>query len=438
MEKYYKITTYGCQMNVHESEKLAGVLEKLGYTATQDTALADIIVFNTCAIRENAEEHAYGNIGALKSYKKKKPSLIIAVLGCMTQQNGAADRLHQKFPWVDIIFGTYNLGDFESFVIRKQNTKKTIIEILDKEREINENMPTYRTSYPNGWVNIMEGCNNFCTYCIVPYVKGRERSRLPENIYNEVKDLVNDGYKEITLLGQNVNSYGKDLENPVTFANLLRLLCTIEGKFRLRFMTNHPKDFSKDVIDVMVENAKICKCIHLPVQAGNDRVLKVMNRKYTSADYLEKLSMLRAKIPDCTVTTDLMVGFPTETEEEFLDTLKLVEKANFSNAFTFIYSRRKGTIADTMDGQVDEEVKKDRIKRLIELQNSITKKQSLNYKDKIVEVLCEGFDDKKDKYLGRDEYGRMVYFSSNNDVIGNFVNVKINKTGGVSLYGEMV
>lgn len=438
MDKFYKIITYGCQMNVHESEKIAFVLESKGYKSCEKEENADIIVFNTCAIRENAEEHAFGNIGALKQIKRKKPQLITAVFGCMTQQSGVAEKLHKTFPWVDIIFGTYNIDEFESLLDKKLDGAKSVVEVLNCEKGVNENMQSYRMSYPNGWVNIMEGCDNFCTYCIVPYVKGRERSRSPENIRKEVEDLVSLGYKEITLLGQNVNSYGKDLKEKITFPQLLKNLCEIKGKFRLRFMTNHPKDFGRDLVDVMKNEEKICKCIHLPVQSGSNEVLRLMNRKYTREDYLEKLAYLKSELPDCAVTTDIMVGFPKETDKNFSDTLDLVKQARFANAFTFVYSRRKGTVADKMDGQIDDETKKRRITALIDEVSEIARDLCKDYVGKKVEILCEGYDEKKDKYLGRDEYGRMAYFSSDKDLTGEFVNLIINKVGGISLYGEIV
>lgn len=436
MNKYY-IYTYGCQMNVHESEKLAGTLVDCGYEPCESEKEADIIVFNTCCIRENAEQHAYGNIGALKQLKKKKPSLIIAVGGCMTQQSGAGEKLKNTFPFVDIVFGTHNLEEFGRLLKERTDGKKRVIEISSCEGAVKEGAKKFRTSFPNAWVNIMYGCNNFCTYCIVPYVRGRERSRDTESIVAEVKSLVGEGYKEITLLGQNVNSYGNDLKDGSTFAALLKKVAAIEGKFRIRCMTNHPKDFNADVVDAMSSCEKICKSVHLPIQSGSDRVLKLMNRRYTSADYLKKLEYLRNVIPDCAVTTDIMVGFPTETEEDFSDTMKLVETARFSGAFTFIYSPRTGTPAATFDGQIDDETKKDRIMRLIELQNKINREQSKTYKGKTVEILAEDFDEKKGVYLGRDEFGRMAYFPSEENVIGKFVNVKIVKTGGISLIGKL-
>ena len=440
MENYakkYFITTYGCQMNVHESEKIAGILTELGYSETKDVKNADVIVFNTCCIRENAEDKAEGNIGALKSLKRQNKNALIAVGGCMTQQKGFAELLRKKFPFIDIIFGTHNLEDFKRLFIKKLNSKKKITEILEHEGEIIEGTPKTRTSYPNAWVNIMYGCNNFCTYCIVPYVRGRERSRKPENIIAECKELIEQGYREITLLGQNVNSYGNDLGN-VDFSYLIDEISKIEGKFRLRFMTNHPKDLTEKLINSIAKSDKTCKSIHLPVQAGGDSVLKAMNRKYTRTNYLNRIDALRKVIPDICITSDIMVGFPGETEQDFLDTLDLVEKVRFSSAFTFIYSRRKGTVADKMENQIDPEVAKNRIIRLIELQNKISHEDTSKYIGKTVEILCEDFDAKKCKYIGRDTYGRMAYFSSDTDLIGKFVNVKIEKTNGVSLLGEVV
>ncbi len=436
LKKYY-ITTYGCQMNVHESEKIAGILTELGYILAENEKKADVIVFNTCCIRENAEDRAEGNIGALKKLKKQNKNLIIAVGGCMTQQKGYAEILHNKFPFIDIIFGTHNLESFKNLLLKKQTQRRSVVEVLDKEEGIIEGTPKTRTSYPNAWVNITYGCNNFCTYCIVPYVRGRERSRSLKNIVDECKALIKEGYKEITLLGQNVNSYGNDLDG-VDFAMLIDEISKIEGKFRLRFMTNHPKDLSEKLVKAIAKSDKTCKSVHLPVQAGSNRILKLMNRKYSREDYLAKIELLKKYIPDIAITTDIMVGFPTETEEEFLDTVDLVKKVGFAGAFTFIYSRRKGTPADKMDGQIPENISKDRIMRLIELQNTVNRKHSEIYQDKTIEILCEGFDEKKQMYLGRDTYGRMAYFKADSDLIGQFVNVKITSTGGISLLGELI
>ncbi len=438
MNKRYLIKTYGCQMNVHESEKIAGQLQTLGYEETQTAEDADVIVFNTCCVRENAEQHAFGNIGMYKKLKKEKRDLIIAVCGCMTQQGEFAKKLSATFPFVDVIIGTYNIDEFGKILQKTIDTKKRVVEIIDKNGEICEEITPYRSSYPNAWVNIAYGCNNFCSYCIVPYVRGRERSRLPENVVDEVKNLVNEGYKEITLLGQNVNSYGHDLKNDVGFASLLDEIGKIEGKFRLRFMSNHPKDLTEDVIEAIKRNPHACHAIHLPVQSGSNRILSLMNRRYSVEKYLSQIESIRKIIPDCAITTDIIVGFPTETEEDFIDTVKLVETVKFDGAFTFVYSKREGTKAAIMDGQIDPEIQKDRIMRLIDVQNELNRKESLTYVGKTVEILVEDFDEKKNSYMGRDERGKMAYFSCDENVIGKFVNVKITSAGGMSLMGEII
>lgn len=438
MNKRYLIKTYGCQMNVHESEKIAGQLQTLGYEETQTAEDADVIVFNTCCVRENAEQHAFGNIGMYKKLKKEKKDLVIAVCGCMTQQGEFAKKLSATFPFVDVIIGTYNIDEFGKILQRTVDTKKRVVEILDKNGDICEEITPYRSSYPNAWVNIAYGCNNFCTYCIVPYVRGRERSRLPENVVDEVKNLVNEGYKEITLLGQNVNSYGHDLKNDVGFASLLDEIGKIEGKFRLRFMSNHPKDLTEDVIEAIKRNPHACHAIHLPVQSGSNRILSLMNRRYSVEKYLSQIESIRKIIPDCAITTDIIVGFPTETEEDFIDTVKLVETVKFDGAFTFVYSKREGTKAAIMDGQIDPEIQKDRIMRLIDVQNELNRKESLTYVGKTVEILVEDFDEKKNSYMGRDERGKMAYFSYDKNLIGKFVNVKITSAGGMSLMGEII
>ena len=425
-------------MNVHESEKIAGILRGLGYEETTQISNADVIVFNTCCIRENAENHAFGNIGALKKMKKQNPSLIIAVGGCMTQEKGKTEILKKKFPFIDVMFGALNLEDLGRMIEQKKAQKKRVIEIKEEAGEIDERTQPYRTSYPNAWVNIMYGCNNFCSYCIVPYVRGRERSRKSENIIREVKQLVADGYKEITLLGQNVNSYGTDGNMDMTFAQLLDAVASIEGKFRLRFMTSHPKDFNEDVVKVMKKHDKICRLVHLPVQSGSNSVLKEMNRRYTREKYLGEIEMLKSHLPDAEVTTDIIVGFPGETEEDYLLTEDLVKRVDFASAFTFVYSRRQGTRAATLENQIPEDVQKDRIMRLVELVNRLTRQKSEKYVGKTVEILCEDYDEKKGMYMGRDEFGRMGYFQSEKDVIGEFVQLKITRANGISLYGERV
>lgn len=437
MAQKYHIVTYGCQMNVHESEKMAGILRRMGYEETTQKEDADIILFNTCCIRENAENHAFGNIGALKKLKKQKPDLLIAVGGCMTQEKGKTDILKKKFPFIDIMFGTLNLEDLETLILRKKAQKKKVIEIREKESDIVEFTDAYRTSYPNAWVNIMYGCNNFCSYCIVPYVRGRERSRKPEFILEEVRNLVKEGYKEITLLGQNVNSYGGDGTTGMTFAQLLDAVASIEGDFRLRFMTSHPKDFNEDVVKVMQKHRKICRLVHLPVQSGSTRILQAMNRRYTREKYLEEIKMLRSYFPEAEVTTDIIVGFPGETEEDYMQTESLVREVDFASAFTFVYSPRQGTKAATMEDQIPDSIQKDRIMRLVELVNSLTRQKSEKYLGKTVEILCEDYDEKKQMYLGRDEFGRMGYFKSDKNRIGEFVQLKVTKANGISLFGEI-
>lgn len=423
-------------MNVHESEKIAGILREKGYGEESALGEADIIVFNTCCIRENAENHAFGNIGALKKLKKQKKDLIVAVGGCMAQEAGKAELLRKKFPFIDIVFGTHNLSSLGELIDRKRGSKKAVVEIAEERSETEDGVSPVRTSYPNAWVNIMYGCNNFCTYCIVPYVRGRERSRRAEDIVQEVRSLVGEGYKEITLLGQNVNSYNSDGKGGMSFPELLDAVASVEGNFRLRFMTSHPKDFSEELCRVMKKHGKICKLLHLPVQSGSNRILSLMNRRYTREKYLDEIAMLRRYMPDCEVTTDLIVGFPTETDGEFEETLDLVKKADFASAFTFVYSPRTGTKAAAMEGQIPEEVQKERIMRLVELVNEQTRQKSAKYAGKTIEILCEDYDEKKKLYLGRDEYGRMGYFPSERNRVGEFVTIKVSRANGVSLFGE--
>ena len=425
-------------MNVHESEKIAGILREKGYaTSVPDVEEADIIVFNTCCIRENAENHAFGNIGNLKKLKKRKKELIVAVGGCMAQEEGKAQLLREKFPFIDIIFGTHNVAELGPLIDALREKRKKQVSVLPERKETEDHITPVRTSYPNAWVNITYGCNNFCTYCIVPYVRGRERSRRAEVILEEVESLVREGYKEITLLGQNVNSYNSDGNGGMSFPELLDRCARIEGKFRLRFMTSHPKDFTKELALVMQKHEKICNLLHLPVQAGSDRILSLMNRRYTREKYLSEIKMLRELIPNCAVTTDLIVGFPTETEEDFLQTLSLVKEADFSSAFTFVYSPRTGTKAAQMEGRIPEEVSKERIMRLVDAVNENTRLKSLEYVGKVTEILCEDYDEKKGLYLGRNEAGRMGYFTSEKNVIGEFVKLKVDHANGISLFGTL-
>ncbi|MBS6460659.1 MAG: tRNA (N6-isopentenyl adenosine(37)-C2)-methylthiotransferase MiaB [Clostridium sp.] len=438
--KKYCVVTYGCQMNLHESEKISGILSGMGMSAVNEPENADVVVFNTCCIRDTAERRALGNIGKMKELKKKNKNLLIVVTGCMTQQNGFAENMKERYQYVDVILGTHNISDLENQIRIRLEKKKRVAAVLDTDGYIDdETTPVTRTSFPNAWVNINYGCNNFCTYCIVPYVRGRERSRDMKSIISECEKLINDGYKEITLLGQNVNSYGNDVpDKNVNFANLLRGVAKIDGKFRIRFMTSHPKDLTEDVVKAIRDNDKICNNIHLPIQAGSNSVLKNMNRRYTREHYLGLIDMIRRYLPDCGITTDIMVGFPYETEEDFLDTMDIVEKVRFSTAFTFIYSVRKGTKAAEMP-QIPYEIKQNRIKRLISRQNEITEEISKDYVGNVYEILVEGMQEKKNGYVvGRTESGRLVSAKGDESMIGEFKNVKITAVKNAQLLGEIL
>lgn len=438
--KKYCVVTYGCQMNLHESEKISGILSGMGMSAVNEPENADVVVFNTCCIRDTAERRALGNIGKMKELKKKNKNLLIVVTGCMTQQNGFAENMKERYQYVDVILGTHNISDLENQIRIRLEKKKRVAAVLDTDGYIDdETTPVTRTSFPNAWVNINYGCNNFCTYCIVPYVRGRERSRDMKSIISECEKLINDGYKEITLLGQNVNSYGNDVpDENVNFANLLREVAKIDGKFRIRFMTSHPKDLTEDVVKAIRDNDKICNNIHLPIQAGSNSVLKNMNRRYTREHYLGLIDMIRRYLPNCGITTDIMVGFPYETEEDFLATMDIVEKVRFSTAFTFIYSVRKGTKAAEMP-QIPYEIKQNRIKRLIARQNEITEEISKDYVGNVYEILVEGMQEKKNGYVvGRTESGRLVSAKGDESMIGEFKNVKITAVKNAQLLGEIL
>ena len=374
MEKKYIVITYGCQMNIHESEKLCGMLEELGYKKTEDRNDADVIVFNTCCIRQGAEDRAFGNIGALKPLKRQKKDLIIAVCGCMTQQEDRVEKLKSTFPFVDIIFGTHNLYKFKEFMIKRLESKKRVIEFCTDDKLMPEQTNMVRDDKVNAYVNIIYGCNNFCSYCIVPYVRGRERSRDFNEIVEEVKDLISKGYKSITLLGQNVNSYGNDIKDEnVNFNNLLKTLAKLDGDFSIKFMSSHPKDLSKEVIDTISENEKISKEIHLPVQSGSNKILKAMNRHYTIEHYMDIVNYIKSKIPDVRLTTDIIVGFPGETEEDFEDTLNLIRNVKYDGIFGYMYSVRTGTKAEKMENQVPFEIKNERVNKLLALEKEIQK-----------------------------------------------------------------
>ena len=439
VKKHFYIETWGCQMNEEDSEKLSGMLKRVGYTKTENKEDAGIILFNTCCVRENAENKVFGNLGSLKHLKKENPDLIIGICGCMMQQEGMADKILKKFPYVNIVFGTHNAYKFPEYLNRVRTEGVQIKEIFNKETDIVEGLPIDRESSVKAFVTIMYGCNNFCTYCIVPYVRGRERSRKPEDILKEIRELVAQGYKEITLLGQNVNSYGKGLEEDVDFAKLLRMINEIEGLERVRFMTSHPKDLTHDVIMAIKECDKLCEQIHLPVQSGSNSILKKMNRHYTKEYYLDLIKKIKEEIPGVTLTTDIIVGFPGETEEDFQETLELVKEVGYSSAFTFIYSRRNNTPADMMLNQVSEEDKHHRFNRLIAAVNERVIAQNKAEEGNILEVLVEG-NSKNDaeKLTGRTRTGRLVNFTGENVNVGELVNVKITRAQNFSLIGEVI
>lgn len=439
MGKFYHITTYGCQMNIHESEKIAGMLEKLNYINTDNINLADVVVFNTCCIREAAEQKAFGNIGALKSLKKKKPDLIVAVCGCMTQQEKKALELKQTFPFVNIIFGTHNIFKFEEYLINYEKSKKRVFEIWGKDKDcvLPVEVESARTSGYNAWVNIMYGCNNFCSYCIVPYVRGRERSRNFDEIVDECKQLINQGYKTITLLGQNVNSYGKDFDNKEhNFANLLKTIANLDGDFELHFLTSHPKDLTSEVIDVIKENEKISRAIHLPVQSGSNRILKLMNRHYTREHYLKLVDEIYTKIPNAKLSTDIIVGFPTETEEDYQDTVSLVKQVKYNSIFAFMYSKRSGTVAEKMDDQVPSEVKNYRVNDLLKLQKEITKQSLKNSIGTVEKVLF--IEENENGVMSKTDSGRTIIVTNAKFDGLKFAKVKITKMIKNQLYAEMI
>ena len=425
-------------MNVHESEKIAGQLEKLGYSETAEVEKADIVVFNTCTIRENAVHKAYGNIGKLKTYRQENKKVIIAVGGCMTQDKEQAEDLKKKLPFIDIIFGTHNLTEFGEMVKEYNNSHKKVFEVWDSEKDMPKENEVTRNSFPNALVNIMYGCNNYCTYCIVPYVRGRERSRPQAEIVEEVKNLLAEGYREITLLGQNVNSYGNDFENSESnFVNLMETLAVLPYKYRLRFMTSHPKDFKEELAIVVGKYDNIPKYIHLPIQSGSNNILEKMNRKYTREDYLKTVEIIKKHIPNYALSSDLMVGFPQETEEDFNETMSLAEEIRYSSAFTFIYSVRHGTVAADMEGHIDEETKSKRIQKLVALQNKISKEISDEYIGGIYEILVE--EKKEGAMCGKTDNGRLVKFPTENyDLLGKFVKVKIISSTISGLKGEFV
>ena len=435
------VLTFGCQQNESDSEKIKGMAAKMGYTITDDISLADLIVVNTCAVREHAELKALSITGQFKHLKEKKPSLIIAVCGCMVSQEHRKNDLKFKYPYVNFIFGTSMLYRFPEILYTAITSGKRAFYLdTGDEGNVPEGLPVKRDSSFKAWVSIMYGCNNFCTYCIVPYVRGRERSRRKEAVLSEIKTLSRLGYKEITLLGQNVNSYGKDLYGEeYSFAELLSDVCKIEGDFIVRFMTSHPKDASKKLIDTMAENEKIAKQFHLPLQSGSDSVLRSMNRHYTAEQYYSLVEYMREKMPDIAITTDIIVGFPGESDEDFEATLQMLKRVEYDNIYSFVYSKRVGTPAASMENQVSEEVKKDRIQRLIALQTEISSDKNSEYLGRVESVLVEGRSKTDDtKLTGRSEKNRLVHFEGDDSLIGTIQRVKITKTETHALFGELV
>ena len=436
-KKTYHVVTFGCQMNARDSEKLAGILERIGYAET-DTEDADFVIYNTCTVRENANLRVYGRLGQMKRTKQRHPDMLIALCGCMMQEPLVVDKIRKSYRHVDIIFGTHNIFKLAELIQTRLNTGKMVVDIWKDTNQIVEDLPNERKySFKTG-VNIMFGCNNFCSYCIVPYVRGRERSREPKDIIREIEKLVADGVCEIMLLGQNVNSYGKTLDNPITFAELLREVNKIEGLKRIRFMTSHPKDLSDDLIMAIKECDKVCKHMHLPLQSGSSRVLKEMNRHYDKEKYLDEVKRLREQIPDIAITTDIIVGFPGETEEDFLETMDVVKQVRYDSAFTFIYSKRTGTRAATMENQVPDDVVKDRFDRLLKEVQTISSEKAKCYEGKVVPVLAEEMDDQKDGYVtGRMDNNSIVHFPGTEDMIGNIYNVKLDECRGFYYMGEI-
>ena len=434
----YCVTTFGCQMNARDSEKLTGILEEIGYVAAEDEK-ADFVIYNTCTVRENANLRVYGRLGVLHGYKKKNPNMTIALCGCMMQEPEVVEKLKKSYRFVDIIFGTHNIFKFAELIVRNFEEKGMVIDIWKDTQEIVEDLPIERKYSFKSGVNIMFGCNNFCSYCIVPYVRGRERSRNPEDIIAEIKKLVADGVVEVMLLGQNVNSYGKNLENPMTFAQLLQEIEKIEGLERIRFMTSHPKDLSDELIEVMANSKKICKHLHLPLQSGSSQILKVMYRRYDKEKYLALVQKIKKAVPDIGLTTDIIVGFPGETEEDFLETMDVVRKVRYDSAFTFIYSKRTGTPAAAMENQIPEDVVKDRFDRLLKEVQNISQEMTARFEGTVQEVLVEDINDHNTELVtGRMSNNHLVHFPGDASMIGKIVKVHLDECKGFYYLGSVV
>ncbi len=434
----YKINTYGCQMNAHDSEKIAGMLMNMGYIESKSSnSDSDLVLFNTCCVRDHAEQKVFGNVGALAEAKRINPGMIIAVCGCMMQQKDVADKLQKRFPFIDLIFGTHNLHELPMMLEKLKETKTQQNDVWETDGEIIEDMPVLRNSWPLANINIMYGCNNYCSYCIVPYVRGRERSRKAQDIIDEVVSLAKGGYKEITLLGQNVNSYGKDIDKALDFPALLKELGKIKEIKRIRFMTSHPKDLSDELIDTLAATDNICKQVHLPVQSGDDEVLRAMNREYTSEEYKTLVYKLRSAMPEIGISTDIIVGFPGETEDQFSNTLKLVEHVRFNGIFMFKYSKRDGTKAVKMHGMIPNDTKKRRLDELIRLQENIGSEKNKEYIGRIESVLAERAAKKAGQYCGRTGSGLLVNFSSDESCIGKELDITIEKSTANTLIGSV-
>ena len=433
----YCLQTFGCQMNEKQSEVVAGIMDEMGFDR-KESEDADIVIYNTCTVRENANLKVYGRLGKLHNLKKHNPDMKIILFGCMMQEQHVVDKIRKDYPFVDLVFGTHNIFRFAELFYEMKNRDSQLVEIWEGTEQIVEELPTERNYSFKSGVNIMFGCNNFCSYCIVPYVRGRERSREPEAIVNEVKSLVADGVTEVMLLGQNVNSYGKTLEHPVTFAQLLQMVEAVPGLHRIRFMTSHPKDLSDELIEYMGKSKKVCHHLHLPMQSGSSRILKLMNRRYDKEKYLELVQKIRMAVPDISLTTDIIVGFPGETEEDFLETLDVVDKSNFDTAFTFIYSKRSGTPAAKMEDQVPEDVVKDRFDRLLSLVQEKGRMVSSRFQGTVQEVLVETESKEKGIFTGRTQYNLLVHFPGTSDMLGQYIQVRLDTCKGFYYLGTAV
>ena len=437
-KKTFHIVTFGCQMNSRDSEKISGILKQIGYEET-DSEDADFVLYNTCTVRENANNKVYGHLGYIGTLKEKHPSMLVALCGCMMQEPVAVEKIKSKYRFVDIIFGTHNIFKLAELLKTRLESDRMVIDLWKDTNLIVEDLPSDRKFKFKASVNIMYGCNNFCSYCIVPYVRGRERSRDPQDIIEEITALAADGVVEIMLLGQNVNSYGKNLEKPITFAQLLKEIEKIDGIERIRFMTSHPKDLSQDLIDVMRDSQKICNHLHLPLQSGSTRLLKIMNRRYTKEDYLDLVERIREAVPGISLTTDLIVGFPGETEDDFLETLDVVEKVCFDNAFTFLYSKRTGTPAAAMENQVESSLAKERFDRLLKLVQECAKKSAGKEEHTVQKVLVEEVNAQDSNLLtGRLSNNLLVHFPGDTSLIGKIVDVYLKESKGFYYMGELV